>query len=34
MSNLSIEGCLKRIHKEQEINDRLKKREFVIETKE
>ena len=34
MSNLSIEGCLKRIHKEQEINDRFKKREFVIETEE
>ncbi len=34
MSNLSVEGKLKRIHDEQVISDRFKKREFVIETEE
>ena len=34
MSNLSTEGKLKRIHDEQIINERFKKREFVIETEE
>ena len=34
MSNLSTEGKLKRIHEEQIINERFKKREFVIETEE
>ena len=34
MSNLSVEGKLKRIHDEQVISDRFKKREFVIETDE
>ena len=33
MSNLSVEGKLKRIHDEQVISDRFK-REFVIETEE
>ena len=34
MSNLSVEGKVKRIHDEQVISDRFKKREFVIETEE
>ena len=34
MSNLSVEGRLKRINDEQVISDRFKKREFVIETEE
>jgi hypothetical protein len=34
MSNLSVEGKIKRIHDEQVISDRFKKREFVIETEE
>jgi hypothetical protein len=34
MSNLSVEGRVKRIHDEQVISDRFKKREFVIETEE
>tara|TARA_B100001057_G_scaffold494505_1_gene591231 strand:+ start:467 stop:835 length:369 start_codon:yes stop_codon:yes gene_type:complete len=34
MSNLSVEGKLKRINDEQVISDRFKKREFVIETEE
>lgn len=34
MSNLSVEGKIKRIHDEQIISDRFKKREFVIETEE
>ena len=34
MSNLSIEGKIKRVHDEQVISDRFKKREFVIETEE
>ena len=34
MSNLSVEGKLRRIHDEQVISDRFKKREFVIETEE
>lgn len=34
MSNLSVEGKLKRIHDEQVISDRFKKREFIIETEE
>ena len=34
MSNLSVEGKLKRIHDEQVISERFKKREFVIETEE
>ena len=34
MSNLSTEGKLKRIHEEQIINERFKKREFVIESEE
>ncbi len=34
MSNLSIEGKVKRILDEQVISERFKKREFVIETEE
>jgi translation initiation factor IF-3 len=34
MSNLSVEGKLKRISAEQVISDRFKKREFCIETEE
>ena len=34
MNNLSVEGKLKRVHDEQIISDRFKKREFVIETEE
>jgi len=34
MSNLSIEGKVKRIYDEQVISERFKKREFVIETEE
>jgi hypothetical protein len=34
MSNLSIEGKIKRILDEQVISERFKKREFVIETEE
>tara|TARA_B110000438_G_C15552532_1_gene537582 strand:+ start:217 stop:576 length:360 start_codon:yes stop_codon:yes gene_type:complete len=34
MSNLSVEGKVKRIHDEQVISERFKKREFVIETEE
>ena len=34
MSNLSVEGKIKRINDEQVISDRFKKREFVIETEE
>ena len=33
MSNLSVEGKVKRIHDEQVISDRFKKREFVIENR-
>ncbi|MAZ30737.1 MAG: hypothetical protein CMP57_01435 [Flavobacteriales bacterium] len=34
MSNLSIEGKIKRIQDEQVISERFKKREFIIETEE